>query len=55
MAPYHGALFKGTAEQTFEPFRAVGEVGIAPLHPDTRDALLRLLKPLDPLVLRRGN
>ena len=28
MAPYHGALLKGTAEQTFEQFRAVGEVGI---------------------------
>ncbi len=28
MPPYHGALLKGTAEQTFEQFRAVGEVGI---------------------------
>ena len=28
MAPYHGALLRGTAEQTFEQFRAVGEVGI---------------------------
>ena len=28
MAPYHGALLKGTPEQTFEQFRAVGEVGI---------------------------
>ena len=28
MPPYHGALLKGTAEQTFEQFRQVGEVGI---------------------------
>ncbi len=28
MPPYHGALLKGTAEQSFEQFRAVGEVGI---------------------------
>ncbi|WP_299360548.1 dihydrodipicolinate synthase family protein [uncultured Paracoccus sp.] len=28
MPPYHGALMRGTAEQTFEQFRAVGEVGI---------------------------
>ena len=28
MPPYHGALMKGTAEQTFEQFRRVGEVGI---------------------------
>lgn len=28
MAPYHGALLKGTPEQTFEQFRAIGEVGI---------------------------
>lgn len=28
MAPYHGALLKGTAQQTFEQFAAVGEVGI---------------------------
>lgn len=28
MPPYHGALMKGTAEQTFEQFRQVGEVGI---------------------------
>ena len=28
MPPYHGALLKGTAEQTFEQFAAVGEVGI---------------------------
>ena len=28
MPPYHGALLKGTAEQIFEQFRAVGEVGI---------------------------
>ncbi len=28
MPPYHGALLKGTAEQTFEQFRAVGEIGI---------------------------
>jgi 2-keto-3-deoxy-L-arabinonate dehydratase len=28
MAPYHGALLKGTADQTFEQIKAVGEVGI---------------------------
>ncbi|MEQ9038982.1 MAG: dihydrodipicolinate synthase family protein [Silicimonas sp.] len=28
MPPYHGALMKGTAEQTFEQFRRVGEVGL---------------------------
>ena len=28
MPPYHGALLKGTAEQTYEQFAAVGEVGI---------------------------
>ena len=28
MPPYHGALMKGTAKQTFEQFAAVGEVGI---------------------------
>ncbi|MDO6724777.1 dihydrodipicolinate synthase family protein [Celeribacter halophilus] len=28
MAPYHGALMRGTPEQTFEQFRKVGEVGI---------------------------
>lgn len=28
MAPYHGALLKGTAQQTYEQFAAVGEVGI---------------------------
>lgn len=28
MPPYHGAALKGTAEQTYEQFAAVGEVGI---------------------------
>lgn len=28
MAPYHGALLKGTAEQTFEQFARVSDVGI---------------------------
>jgi 2-keto-3-deoxy-L-arabinonate dehydratase len=28
MPPYHGALLKGTQQQTFEQFRAVGEVGL---------------------------
>lgn len=28
MAPYHGALLKGNAQQTFEQFDKVGEVGI---------------------------
>lgn len=28
MPPYHGALLKGSAQQTFEQFQAVGKVGI---------------------------
>lgn len=28
MPPYHGALLKGNAEQTFEQFQRVGEIGI---------------------------
>ncbi|MDE0769359.1 MAG: dihydrodipicolinate synthase family protein [Opitutaceae bacterium] len=28
MAPYHGALLKGTPDQTYEQFQRVGEVGI---------------------------
>ncbi|MCV6574434.1 MAG: dihydrodipicolinate synthase family protein [Cohaesibacter sp.] len=28
MPPYHGALLKGSAQQTYEQFRAVGEVGL---------------------------
>jgi 4-hydroxy-tetrahydrodipicolinate synthase len=28
MAPYHGALLRGTPEQTFEQFARVGEVGV---------------------------
>lgn len=28
MPPYHGALLKGSAQQTFEQFQAVGQVGI---------------------------
>ena len=28
MPPYHGALLKGTAQQSFEQIKAVGEVGI---------------------------
>lgn len=28
MAPYHGSLLKGNAEQTFEQIKAVGEIGI---------------------------
>lgn len=28
MPPYHGALLKGTPEQSFEQFQAVGEIGI---------------------------
>lgn len=28
MPPYHGATLRGTAEQTLEQFRAVGEVGV---------------------------
>lgn len=28
MPPYHGALLKGTAQQTFEQFQAVGDIGL---------------------------
>ena len=28
MPPYHGALIKGSAQQTFEQFQAVGDVGL---------------------------
>jgi 4-hydroxy-tetrahydrodipicolinate synthase len=28
MAPYHGALMKGTPQQTFEQFSKVGEAGV---------------------------
>ena len=34
MPPYHGALLKGSAEQTFEQFRQVGEVGIPTMLQD---------------------
>ena len=28
MPPYHGALMRGTSQQTFEQFAKVGEVGV---------------------------
>ena len=34
MPPYHGATMRGTAEQTLEQFRAVGEVGIPIMFQD---------------------
>ena len=59
MPPYHGALLKGTPEQSFEQFAAVGEVGIpimvqdAPLSGvDLPVALLvRMAKEIDAVRL----
>jgi 4-hydroxy-tetrahydrodipicolinate synthase len=49
MPPYHGALLKGTAEQTFEQVRAVGEVGIPIM---LQDAPLSGVDLPVPLLLR---
>lgn len=46
MAPYHGALLKGTPEQTFEQFRAVGEVGIPIMLQDAPLSGVELPVPL---------
>jgi len=46
MPPYHGALLKGTAEQTFEQFRAVGEVGIPIMLQDAPLSGVELPVPL---------
>ena len=46
MPPYHGALLKGTAEQTFEQFAAVGEVGIPIMVQDAPLSGVELPVPL---------
>lgn len=46
MAPYHGALLKGTPEQTFEQFRAVGAVGIPIMLQDAPLSGVELPVPL---------
>ncbi len=59
MPPYHGALLKGTPEQTFEQFSRVGEVGIpimlqdAPLSGVDLDVplLARMAREIDMLKL----
>ncbi|MHA6262573.1 dihydrodipicolinate synthase family protein [Arenibacterium sp. CAU 1754] len=52
MPPYHGALLKGTPEQTFEQFRAVGEVGIPIM---LQDAPLSGVDLPVPLLVRMAN
>lgn len=55
MAPYHGALLKGTAEQTYEQLARVGEVGIPIMIQDAPlsgvelpvDFLVRVAKDID--------
>lgn len=49
MPPYHGALLKGTQAQTFEQFRAVGEVGIPIM---VQDATLSGVDLPVPLLVR---
>ena len=49
MPPYHGALLKGNAQQTFEQFKAVGEVGIPIM---VQDAPLSGVELPVPLLLR---
>lgn len=46
MPPYHGALLKGTPEQTFDQFRAVGEVGIPIMVQDAPLSGVELSVPL---------
>ena len=55
MAPYHGALLKGTAEQTYEQLARVGDVGIPIMIQDAPlsgvdlpvDFLIRVAKTID--------
>ena len=49
MPPYHGALLKGTPEQTFEQFACVGEVGLPIM---VQDAPLSGVELSVPLLLR---
>lgn len=46
MPPYHGATLKGTPEQTFEQFAAVGEVGIPIMVQDAPMSGVDLAVPL---------
>jgi len=46
MAPYHGALLKGTAAQTFEQFARVGDVGIPIMLQDAPLSGVELPVPL---------
>ena len=46
MAPYHGALLKGTQEQTFEQFAHIGEVGIPVMIQDAPLSGVDLPAPL---------
>ncbi|MCA0044851.1 dihydrodipicolinate synthase family protein [Celeribacter litoreus] len=46
MPPYHGATLKGTPEQTFEQFAAVGEVGIPIMIQDAPMSGVDLSVPL---------
>ena len=46
MAPYHGALLKGTPEQTYEQFARVGEVGIPIMLQDAPLSGVELPVPL---------
>ena len=52
MPPYHGALMKGTAQQTFEQFAAVGEVGIPIM---IQDAPLSGVELPVPLLVKMAN
>ena len=46
MAPYHGALMKGTPEQTFEQFAKVGEAGVTIMVQDAPLSGVELPVPL---------
>lgn len=46
MAPYHGATLRGTAQQTYEQFAAVGEVGIPIMIQDAPMSGVDLTVPL---------
>lgn len=59
MAPYHGALLKGTAEQTYEQLARVGDVGIPIMIQDAPlsgvelpvDFLIRVAKTIDMVTM----
>ncbi len=59
MAPYHGALLKGSPEQTFEQFARVGEVGVPIMLQDAPlsgvdlpvELLARMAREIDMLKL----